>query len=206
MTPITTQTEQQHQYQEEIELQEMEMEDEAERLSPLTQSASSTLRDDLARFQQQELRRFYMNTRHRKPAAARTMQQPNDCLYPGLPPMAQPTTPPQPTEPAPDLSTPHRRRMDMRVNLPPTEDQPPRKISRHNSRADQTNAQSTSEARDRPQRYISTRDPQGHETEVHETSFPPHQQPQRQLQAEAMEQANEDNIPELFKTIANKKI
>ena len=138
MTPITTQTEQQHRYPEEIELQQMETEDEAERLSPLTQSASSTLRDDLARFQQQELRRYYDATRHGRPSASRPTQPLtpiySDCYYPWQPPMAHPPTPAQPTEPAPELSRTHRRQMNMRVNLPPVEDQPPRKISWQNSR------------------------------------------------------------------------
>ena len=209
MTPITTQTEQQHRYPEEIELQQMETEDEAERLSPLTQSASSILRDDLARFQQQELRSYYDATRHGRPSASRTMQPLtpiyNDCYYPWQPPMAHPPTPTQPTEPAPELSRTHRIRMNMRVNLPPTEDQQPRKISRQNSRTDQVDVQNPTEADHGPHCCTSARDPQGQETEVYETSFPTSQQPQRQLQAEAMEQAIMITYQNYLKSLQTKR-
>ena len=120
--------------------------------------------------------------------------------------MAQPPTPDQPTEPAPQFTQTHRRRMNMRVNLPPTEDQPPRKISRQNSRSNQVDTQSTTEANHRPHCCTSTRESQDQETEVYETSLPIPQQHQRLRQNETIEQTHEDNIPELFKTIASKKI
>ena len=210
MTPVTTRTDQQHRYPEEIELQQMETEDGARRLSPLTQSASSTLRDDLARFQDQEFRRYHDSIHHNKPSTSRATQPLtpiySDCHFPWQPPMAQPPTPDQPTEPAPQFTQTHRRRMNMRVNLPPTEDQPPRKISRQNSRSNQVDTQSTTEANHRPQCCTSTRESQDQETEVYETSLPIPQQHQRLRQNETIEQTHEDNIPELFKTIASKKI
>ena len=207
MTPITTATTQQHLYPEEIELQQIESEDEAERLSPLTQSASSALRDDLARFQQHELRRYYGATRHPRPSTSRATQPLTpiypDCHYPWQPPMAYPPTPPQPMEPAQELPRHHRRRMDMRVNLPPMENQPPRKISRQNS---MTDIQHTTEADHRPHCCTSTHEPQNRENQTQETSFSTSQQPQTPLQTEATNQNNDENIPGLFKTIASKKI
>ena len=209
MSPITTQTEEQQQ-PEEIEMQQMQTEDEARRLSPLTQSASSTLRDDLARFQEQEWNRYHEAiSRTRRPIGRPAQQLTpiySDCYYPWQPPMVPPPTPPQPTEPLPELPKTHRRRMNMRVNLPPTEDQPPRKLSRQNSRTDQAEGQSTADTEHRTHCCTTTRMAQDQGTEVHETTLPISQQPQRLPQSEALEQTNQDNIPELFKTIANRKI
>ena len=113
ITPIATPPEHQHPYTEEIELQQVETDDEAGRLSPLTQSASSTLRNDLARFQQHELRRYYGTTCHTGPSTSRGHQPLSpiytDCYYPWQPPMAHPPTPAQPMEPAPELSRNQRR-------------------------------------------------------------------------------------------------
>ena len=95
----------------------------------------------------------------------------------------------------------------MRVNLPSSEDQPPRKIPRQNSRTIQNEEQGTPEAVQEPHNYASTSGLQSHQTLARDTTLTTPQLPQAQ-QAEAMEHdLNDDNnIPELFKTIANKKV
>ena len=206
MTPITTQTDEQ-QHPEEIEMQQMQTEDETRRLSPLTQSASSTLRDDLARFQEQEWRRYHEAISRNREALGRTLIQHappyGDRYYQWQPPMAPPPTPPQPTEPPPSLPTSHRRRMNMRVNLPPPEDEPPRKLSRQNSKTDKGEGSSTAETDTHTRCCATTRRAHDQDTEVQAATPPNPQQSQRN---EAAEQTNQDNIPELFKTIANRKI
>ena len=211
MTPINTHIGE-AQDTEEIEMERIHTEDEARRLSPLTQSASSTLRDDLARFQHQEWSRYQEAINRTRRPMGRPAQQLtltpiySECYFPWQPPMAPPPTPPHPTEPPPEPPKTHRRRMNMRVNLPLPEDQPPKKLSRQNSRAGQVESQNTAETGHQARCCTMSHMAQDQETEVHETSLPTPQRPYGPPQSEATEQANQDNIPELFKTIANRKI
>ena len=209
MTPIDTRTTE-DQYTEDIEMEQIQTENEARRSSPITQSASSTLRDDLARFQDQEWHRYQEAINRTRRPIGRPAQQLtpiySECYFPWQPPMAPPSTPPHPTEPPPEPPKTHRRRMNMRVNLPPPEDQPPRKLSRQNSRADQAESQSTAETEYRTRCCTMSHMTQDQETEVHETSLPVSQKTYGLQQSEETEQTNQDNIPELFKTIANRKI
>lgn len=211
MTPINTHIGE-AQDTEEIEMERIHTEDEARRLSPLTQSASSTLRDDLARFQHQEWSRYQEAINRTRRPMDRPAQQLtltpiySECYFPWQPPMAPPPTPPHPTEPPPEPPKTHRRRMNMRVNLPLPEDQPPKKLSRQNSRAGQVESQNTAETGHQARCCTMSHMAQDQETEVHETSLPTPQRPYGPPQSEATEQANQDNIPELFKTIANRKI
>ena len=191
-------------------MQQMRPEDETGRLSPLTQSASSTLRDDLARFQEEEWRRYHEAISRNREALDRIRLQRvppyGDRYYPWQPPMAPPPTPPQPTEPPPVLPTTHRRRMDMRVNLPPAEDEPPRKLSRQNSKTDKEEGGSMAETSTRTRCCTTNQRTQNQETETQAATPPNPQQSQRGPRNETAEQTNQDNIPELFKTIANRKI
>ena len=209
MSPTTTQIEERHQ-PEEIEMQEMRPEDETGRLSPLTQSASSTLRDDLARFQEEEWRRYHEAISRNREALDRIRLQRvppyGDHYYPWQPPMAPPPIPPQPTEPPPARPTTQRKKMDMRVNLPPAEDEPPRKLSRQNSRANKEEGGNMAETSTRTRCCTTTQRTQNQETETQAATPPNPQQSQRGPRNETAEQTNQDNIPELFKTIANRKI
>ena len=122
--------------------------------------------------------------------------------------MALPPLPTQPSEPAPELPTINRSRMNMRVNLPSPEEQPPHKISRQNSQITQNYEQLTTKAMQEPQNKASSSGLQGRQpTPAQDTTLTLPQLAQNQ-QVEAMEyELNDDeNIPELFKAIANKQV
>ena len=124
--------------------------------------------------------------------------------------MTFPPPPPQPSEPAPELPNVNRRRMNMRVNLPLSEDQPPRKISRQNTQIAQNHEQMTFEAMQEPQNNASSSGLQSRQpTLARDTTLTLQQFTQNQ-QVEPMEQNhelnNDENIPGLFKAIANKQV
>lgn len=96
----------------------------------------------------------------------------------------------------------------MRPNLTLPEDQPPRKLSRSNSQIAQCIGPMTSEVLENPQGNFSTNDLQIRQQTRVET--PRHQQGTLNQQVETMEQNPElhedENIPQLFKAIANKQV
>ena len=94
----------------------------------------------------------------------------------------------------------------MRVNLPPAEDEPPRKLSRQSSRANKEEGGNMAETSTHTRCCSTTQRTQSQETETRAATPPIPQQSQREPRNETAEQTNQDNIPELFKTIANRKI
>ena len=193
--------------------QEVEMTEMTEQLLPIgTPSASSILREDLARFQEEDLARYHGTIQRRRPASE-IYQRPPTPTGPNWytswqPPMPFPPAKPQPYEPAPELPKVNRGRMNMRPNLTLPEDQPPRKLSRSNSQIAQCIGPMTSEVLENPQGNFSTNDLQIRQQTRVET--PRHQQGTLNQQVETMEQNPElhedENIPQLFKAIANKQV
>lgn len=191
------------------------MTDEAEEFLLLeTPSASSILRQDLARLQEEDLGRYHETIKRRRPASELYHRPPTPTgpswytLW--QPPMPFPPPKPQPSEPAPELPNVNRRPMNMRLNLTLSEDQPPHKISRQNSQIAQNHEQMTFEAMQDTQNHASISGLQIRQPiPAQDTTLTLHQTTQNQ-QVEPMEQnpkLNEDeNIPQLFKAIANKQV